>query len=88
MNAGCRGASGTIRSHFYAAAPVGAPTPTCMWTCSTNANTPCTVAITGADGLPVELLDFYIDETAVDPQDRPKPMTQDGTTDGANVSKP
>ena len=44
--------------------------PAATWQCRLNFTAPtCAVTISGADGLPVELMDFYIEETSSAPNE-------------------
>ena len=70
---------------LYATAMSATVGPFCNWSCTCGVGAPPHVRITGADGLPVELMDFYIDEAA-DPQDTGILKTQDGTTEDESTS--
>ena len=59
--------------------------PRVHWQCIVGCTGP--VSILSGDGLPVELLDFYIDEAAEESQDTSDPKTQDGTTEASSRSK-
>jgi hypothetical protein len=63
-NANCSGGANGGSATLVATAMTNAPTPrTCSFLINQVAANDCTCAITSADGLPVELLDFSIEGT-------------------------
>lgn len=72
---GCVPSGAATTSVLMAGATTGAATPSCAWTCACGA-----VVIDGSDGLPVELMDFGIEDESEDvgAEEESEPVEEEG----------